>query len=89
MKRIITIIATLLCEKLRKLIAEHQAELGFDNVCNMTVMGAMVEGYEGNYAVAADMVKAIADMKQMKISGYDYSAGTPPNSRFVGLIFDH
>ena len=48
-------------EKLQKLIAEHQAELGFENVCNMTVMGAMVEGYEGNYAVAADMVKAIAD----------------------------
>lgn len=48
-------------EKLQKLIAEHHAELGFENVCNMTVMGAMVEGYEGNYAVAADMVKAIAD----------------------------
>lgn len=48
-------------EKLQKLIAEHQAELGFENVCNMTVMGAMVEGYEGNYAVAADMVKSIAD----------------------------
>lgn len=48
-------------EKLQKLIAEHQAELGFENVCNMTVMGAMTEGYEGNYAVAADMVKAIAD----------------------------
>ncbi|MBQ7310941.1 MAG: aspartyl protease family protein [Alistipes sp.] len=48
-------------EKLQKLIAEHQTELGFGNVCNMTVMGAMVEGYEGNYAVAADMVKAIAD----------------------------
>ena len=48
-------------EKLQKLIAEHQAELGFENVCNMTVMGALVEGYEGNYAVAADMVKAIAD----------------------------
>ena len=48
-------------EKLQKLIAEHQAELGFGNVCNMTVMGAMIEGYEGNYAVAADMVKAIAD----------------------------
>ena len=51
-------------EKLQKLIAEHQAELGFENVCNMTVMGAMVEGYEGNYAVAADMVKAIADAVQ-------------------------
>ena len=49
-------------EKLQKLIAEHQAELGFENVCNMTVMGAMVEGYEGNYAVAADMVKAIAEV---------------------------
>ncbi|MBO5499337.1 MAG: aspartyl protease family protein [Bacteroidales bacterium] len=48
-------------EKFQKLIAEHQAELGFENVCNMTVMGAMVEGYEGNYAVAADMVKAIAE----------------------------
>ena len=48
-------------EKLQKLIAEHQTELGFENVCNMTVMGAMVEGYEGNYAVAADMVKAIAE----------------------------
>ena len=48
-------------EKLQKLIAEHQAELGFENVCNMTVIGAMVEGYEGNYAVAADMVKAIAE----------------------------
>ena len=48
-------------EKLQKLITEHQAELGFENVCNMTVMGAMVEGYEGNYAVAADMVKAVAD----------------------------
>ena len=48
-------------EKLQKLIAEHQAEHGFDNVSNKTVKGAMVEGYEGNYAVAADMVKAIAD----------------------------
>ena len=48
-------------EKLQKLIAEHQTELGFGNVCNITVMGAMIEGYEGNYAVAADMVKAIAD----------------------------
>lgn len=48
-------------EKLQRLIADHQAELGFENVCNMTVMGAMVEGYEGNYAVAADLVKAIAD----------------------------
>ena len=52
---------TELREKLPKLIAEHQTELGFENVCNMTVMGAMLEGYEGNYAVAADMVKAIAD----------------------------
>ena len=33
-------------EKLQKLIAEHQADLGFENVCNMTVMGAMVEGFE-------------------------------------------
>lgn len=48
-------------EKLQKLIVEHQAELGFGNVCNMTVMGAMIEGYEGNYAIAADMVKVIAD----------------------------
>lgn len=48
-------------EKLQRLIAEHQTELGFGNVCNMTVMGAMVEGYEGNYGVAVDMVKAIAD----------------------------
>ena len=48
-------------EKLQRLIAEYQTELGFENVCNMTVMGAMVEGYEGNYAVAADMVKTIAD----------------------------
>lgn len=48
-------------EKLKRLIDEHQEELGFENVCNMTVMGAMVEGYEGNYGVAADMVKAIAE----------------------------
>lgn len=48
-------------EKLQKLIAQYQTELGFGNVCNMTVMGAMIEGYEGNYAVAADMVKTIAD----------------------------
>lgn len=48
-------------KKLQKLIAEHQEELGFENVCNMTITGALAEGFEGNYGVAADMVKAIAD----------------------------
>lgn len=47
--------------KLQKLLANHQEELGFENVCNMMIMGAMTEGFEGSYAVAADMVKAIAD----------------------------
>lgn len=47
--------------KLQKLLANHQEELGFENVCNMMIMGAMTEGFEGNYAVAADMVKAIAN----------------------------
>lgn len=48
-------------EKLKKLIDEHQEELGFENVCNMSITGALTEGYEGNYGVAADMVKAVAD----------------------------
>lgn len=48
-------------EKLQKLIDEHQEELGFENVCNMSITGALTEGYEGNYGVAADMVKAVAD----------------------------
>ena len=48
-------------EKLQRFIAEHQAELGFENVCNMIAMGAMAEGFEGNYASAADMVKTLAE----------------------------
>lgn len=48
-------------EKLQKLIDEHQEELGFENVCNMSITGALTEGFEGNYGVAADMVKAVAD----------------------------
>ncbi len=48
-------------EKLPKLIAEHQAELGFENVCNLTIMGAIVEGFNGNYGVAADMIGDIAN----------------------------
>lgn len=48
-------------EKLKRLIDEHQEELGFENVCNMSITGALTEGYEGNYGVAADMVKAVAD----------------------------
>lgn len=48
-------------EKLPTLIAEHQAELGFEGVCNMVIMGATIEGFNGNYAVAADMIKNIAD----------------------------
>ena len=60
-------------EKLQKLIAEYQTELGFGNVCNMTVMGAMIEGYEGNYAVAADMVKAIADAVKSATGSLDRS----------------
>lgn len=66
-------------EKLQKLIAEHQAELGFGNVCNMTVMGAMAEGYEGNYGVAADMVKAIADAVQT-------AAGSLEGTGIEGLL---
>lgn len=48
-------------EKLPRLIAAHQAEIGFESVCNMVITGATVEGFNGNYAAAADMVKNIAD----------------------------
>lgn len=47
--------------KLPTLIAEHQSEIGFEGVCNMVVMGATVEGFNGNYVVAADMIENIVD----------------------------
>lgn len=47
--------------KLPTLIAEHQSEMGFEGVCNMIVMGATVEGFNGNYVVAADMIENIVD----------------------------
>ena len=51
-------------EKLQQLLDNHQEELGFSNLCNMTIMGATIEGFEGNYSLAADMVKGVADVVQ-------------------------
>lgn len=51
-------------EKLQQLLNKQQEELGFSNVCNMTIMGATIEGFEGNYSLAADMVKGVADLVQ-------------------------
>lgn len=46
---------------LSALIDNHSEELGLQNVCNMLMLGAVAEGSNGRYALAADMVKSVID----------------------------
>ncbi len=46
---------------LKTLIDNHSEEIGLQNVCDMLMLGAIVEGSNGNYALAADMVKSVID----------------------------
>lgn len=46
---------------LSALIDNHSEELGLQNVCNMLMLGAVAEGSNGHYALAADMVKSVID----------------------------
>lgn len=47
--------------KLKTLIDNHSEEIGLQNVCNMLMLGAIAEGSNGHYALAADMVKSVID----------------------------
>ena len=47
--------------KLKTLIGKHSKEIGLQNVCNMLMLGAIAEGSNGHYALAADMVKSVID----------------------------
>ncbi len=46
---------------LKTLIDNHSEEIGLQNVCDMLMLGAIAEGSNGNYALAADMVKSVID----------------------------
>lgn len=46
---------------LKTLIDNHSEEIGLQNVCNMLTLGAVAEGSNGHYALAADMVKSVID----------------------------
>ncbi len=46
---------------LSTLIDNHSEEIGLQNVCNMLMLGAVAEGSNGNYALAADIVKSVID----------------------------
>ena len=43
------------------LIDNHSEEIGLQNVCNMLMLGAIAEGSNGRYALAADMIKSVID----------------------------
>lgn len=46
---------------LTALIDNHSEGIGLQNVCNMLMLGAIVEGSNGRYALAADMVKSVIE----------------------------
>ena len=46
---------------LTALIDKHSEEIGLQNVCNMLTLGAIAEGSNGRYALAADMIKSVID----------------------------
>ena len=46
---------------LQELIGKHSEEIGLQNVCNMLTLGAIAEGSNGRYALAADMLKSVID----------------------------
>ena len=47
--------------KLTALIDKYSEEIGLQNVCNMLMLGAIAEGSNGRYALAADMIKSVID----------------------------
>lgn len=46
---------------LKTLIDKHSEEIGLQNVCDILMLGAIAEGSNGRYALAADMVKSVID----------------------------
>ena len=46
---------------LTALIDNHSEEIGLQNVCDMLMLGAIAEGSNGRYVLAADMVKSVID----------------------------
>ena len=46
---------------LTALIDKHSEEIGLQNVCNMLTLGAIAEGSNGRYALAADMIESVID----------------------------
>ena len=46
---------------LTSLIDNHSEEIGLQDVCNMLMLGAIAEGSNGRYALAADMIKSVID----------------------------
>lgn len=48
-------------DNLTALIDNHSEEIGLQNVCNMLMLGAIADGSNGRYALAADMVKSVID----------------------------
>lgn len=47
--------------KLKTLIDKHSEEIGLQNVCNMLTLGAIAEGSNGRYSLAADMIESVID----------------------------
>ena len=66
---------------LQDLINNHSEEIGLQNVCNMLALGAIAEGSNGNYALAADMLKSVID----KI----IAAGAPVGETGLESTFDY
>ncbi len=46
---------------LQNLIDNHSEEIGLQNVCDMLTLGAIAEGSNGRYALAADMLQSVID----------------------------
>ena len=66
---------------LQDLINNHSEEIGLQNVCNMLTLGAIAEGSNGRYALAADMLKSVIDRA--------VAAGAPAGETGLESTFDY
>ena len=62
-------------ESIDKLLANHRAEIGNQNACNMVAMSCLVKGLKGEYAAAAQDARNIADRLNQQGKGEGAYAG--------------
>lgn len=71
---------------IRKLLTNHQAEIGSGNALNMAILACQIEGEKGNYSVAAQQIQDIINQVKAQGAGKESYAGFESIFKFYNCL---